>query len=77
MKLQGIKLTGMAMVMLASLLWSCNQNEKKDEESYGDHETERSETPTPKDEATNDTVHETGPGSATVGDTLHKTPTTP
>lgn len=80
MKRQGIQLAGAALMVLASLCWSCKQNDKPDEETYGDHETERRETPTQNDEATNDAdsvTHETGPGSGTVGDTLHKTPSTP
>ncbi|MGQ2985543.1 hypothetical protein [Flavobacterium sp.] len=80
MKKQGIKLAGMALLMLASLCWSCKQNDKPDEGSYGESETERRETPTSADDATNDpdsVTHETGPGSATVGDTLHKTPQRP
>ena len=60
------------MVLSAALLTSCKDRSSTNEESYGLTETSRDATPTENDEATADTVHETGPGSATIGDTLHK-----
>jgi len=63
-----------ALIVLSATLYSC-KDRSTNEESYGPTETSRSETPTENDEATGDTVaHETGPGSATIGDTLNKTP---
>jgi len=73
--MEKLKTTGLiAMVALSSMFYSCKDKSSTNEESYGPTETSRDATPTENDEATNDTsAHETGPGSATVGDTLHKT----
>lgn len=60
-------------VAVASLCFSCKDKSSTNEESYGPTETSRDATPTENDEATMDTsAQETGPGSATVGDTLNK-----
>jgi len=69
-----LKTTGLiAMIALSSMFYSCKDKSSTNEDSYGPTETSRDATPTENDEATNDTsAHETGPGSATVGDTLHK-----
>lgn len=59
--------------VMLSLLFSCKDKSSTNEDSYGPTETSRDSTPTENDNATLDTsAHETGPGSATVGDTLHK-----
>lgn len=64
-----------AIVAISSVLYSCKEKSSNNDESYGPTETSRDATPTENDEATNDTSdHETGPGSATIGDTLNKTP---
>lgn len=61
-----------ALVALGSLFYSCKDKSSTNKEPYGLTETSRDATPTENDKATNDTsAHETGPGSATVGDTLH------
>lgn len=58
---------------MLSLLFSCKDKSSRNEDSYGPTETSRDSTPTENDNATLDTsAHETGPGSATIGDTLHK-----
>ncbi|MDV6167006.1 hypothetical protein R1T16_01130 [Flavobacterium sp. DG1-102-2] len=63
-----------AIVTISTCIYSCKEKSSNNDESYGPTETSRSETPTENDEATNDTsAHETGPGSATIGDTLNKT----
>lgn len=71
-----LKTLALAAVMAVSMvLYSCKEKSSNNDESYGPTETSRTETPTENDEATGDSVaHETGPGSATVGDTLNKTP---
>jgi len=64
-----------AFIAISMAMYSCKEKSSNNDESYGPTETSRSETPTENDEATGDTVaHETGPGSATIGDTLNKTP---
>lgn len=64
-----------AVITVSMALYSCKQKSSNNDESYGPTETSRDATPTENDEATNDTSdHETGPGSATIGDTLNKTP---
>ena len=64
-----------AAITVSMALYSCKEKSSNNDESYGPTETSRSETPTDNDEATGDTVaNETGPGSATIGDTLNKTP---
>jgi hypothetical protein len=73
MKKLTTKIGFIAIIALMELLTSCKDKSSTNEESYGPNENYRNETPTENDEATNDTsAHETGPGSATVGDTLHK-----
>jgi hypothetical protein len=69
-----LKTTGLiAMVAVSAMLCSCKDKSSTNEDSYGPTETSRNATPTENDEATNDTsAHETGPGSATIGDTLNK-----
>lgn len=63
-----------ALIALSATLYSC-RDRSTNEESYGSTETSRSETPTENDEATGDTAaHEIGPGSATIKDTVNKTP---
>lgn len=60
-------------ISMLSLLFSCKDKSSTNEESYGPTETSRDATPTQNDNATLDTSsHETGPGSATIGDTLNK-----
>lgn len=74
MKVLKIKIAALALFALTAMA-SCKKDNVPDEESYGNHETARDQTPTENDEATNDTSdHEIGPGSATVGDTVNKTP---
>lgn len=73
MKNLSSKINLIAATAMLSLLFSCKDKSSTNEESYGPTETARDATPTENDEATNDTsAHETGPGSATVGDTLNK-----
>ena len=63
-----------AVIAFMAMFSSCKDKSSTNEESYGPNENYRNETPTENDEATNDTsAHETGPGSATIGDTLNKT----
>jgi len=74
MKIFKSKIAIITVVAVIGLLCSCKDKSSTNDESYGPNENYRNETPTENDEATNDTsAHETGPGSATVGDTLHKT----
>jgi hypothetical protein len=64
-----------SMLCLTSCRQGVSSNEKKDSESYGSSENARTATPTQNDESNKDTVlHETGPGSTTVGDSLHRSP---
>ncbi|MDV6167139.1 hypothetical protein R1T16_01800 [Flavobacterium sp. DG1-102-2] len=72
MKNLKIKILAVSLGSLA-LLYSCKDKSSNNDESYGPTETSRDATPTENDNATLDTAsHETGPGSATIGDTLNK-----
>lgn len=74
MKRRTTKLAAIAVIGIAGLLWGCKTEAEK-ADSYGIIENSENETPTNNDNATKDSViHETGPGSATVGDTLNRTP---
>jgi len=74
MKMNVTKLAAIVLFGLCGLMTSCVEKAER-EESYGSNETSENETPTTNDEATKDTViRETGPGSATVGDTANRTP---
>lgn len=67
-----IKILYVAALVMIALAYSCRDKSSTNEDSYGPTETSRDATPTENDEATADTAHETGPGSATIGDTVHK-----
>ncbi|MHA3789096.1 hypothetical protein ACX0HA_12860 [Flavobacterium hauense] len=67
------KIIYVLLVVITAITYSCKDKSSTNEESYGPTETSRDATPTENDKATNNTsAHETGPGSATVGDTLNK-----
>jgi len=73
MKMLKSKMLFMTALAVASICFSCKDKSSTNEDSYGPTETSRDATPTENDEATMDTsAHETGPGSATVGDTVNK-----
>ena len=62
------------VIALTGIFTGCKDKAEK-ADSYGPNENYSNETPTNNDNATKDsTIHETGPGSATVGDTLNRTP---
>ena len=63
-----------ALLAISGLVISCKDKAEK-ADSYGPNENSEIETPTKNDDATKDSViRETGPGSATVGDTANRTP---
>ncbi|KGO85087.1 hypothetical protein Q765_18270 [Flavobacterium rivuli WB 3.3-2 = DSM 21788] len=62
------------VIALTGLFVGCKDKAEK-ADSYGPNENYSNETPTNNDNAAKDsTIHETGPGSATVGDTVNRTP---
>jgi hypothetical protein len=62
-----------AILASSALMYSCKDKEEK-ADSYGPNENYQNETPSTNDNATRDTANERGPGSATIGDTVNKTP---
>jgi len=74
MKRLRTKIIVIVFLALTGLLTGCKDKAEK-ADSYGSNENSEIETPTKNDDAAKDSViRETGPGSATVGDTLNRTP---